>query len=183
MKFSQLLTILVLSLPLDARSDGECIPAEQALMQAVDDLHVPNSAFSLGICYLAEPPAKDGIFAQYHRDLVVLKEGAHRVASHATEMPITVGRISDLVLEKNTDRFVAISYGAGEFCNGIVIFDTNKRIPAASLACVSDSDICHVTEIDDRACIALVECRDMGAEGEPPTRNEPVTKRLSLCEK
>lgn len=181
MKFYFVPLLVTLCLPFNGWSDHHCIAPDTAGMPEVHDVLIPGSSFSITICYQPEPSPEDAAPSPYYRDLIVFKEGAKQVASQATQLSVTEGRISNLTLEKATNRFVSVSYDAGEFCNGIVFFDSKERRSAASLSCVSSSDICRVVRIDDLACTAQVECIDSGAEGEPPTRKEPLRRSLSLC--
>ncbi len=161
-------------------AQDQCSKPENVNMAKTVDLVVPNSPFTVGICYLPEV-TKNGVLAD-HQDLIILMEKYKPIAKKQTTMSITVGRISELVLEKTTDRFISVSYNAGEFCNGIVIFDVQKKRVAAEQGCMSFSDQCHVTALQDRECKASIECKDGGAEGEPPKRKEIIRKRLDLCQ-
>jgi hypothetical protein len=174
------LIIFALCYSLDTCADEVCSKPEKVNMTKTADLVVPNSPYALGICYLPEV-AKKGVLAD-HQDLIVLKKYRMTIAKKQTTISISVGRIADLVLEKATDRFISVSYGAGEFCNGIVIFDVKKNRVAAEQGCLKFSDQCHVTELLDRECKATIECRDGGAEGEPPSRKAIIRKKFDLCD-
>ena len=156
-----------------------CSEPEKVNMAKAADLAIPNSPYSVGICYLPEVK-KNGVLADHH-DLILLKENNRQIAKQQTTMSITVGRIADLVLEKTSNRFISVAYGAGEFCNGLVIFDVQRKKVAAKQGCLSYSDQCHVTQLMGRECKAIVECKDEGAEGEPPRRKKIIRKTLDLC--
>jgi len=173
------IAFIILFFTSGAYADEVCSQPEKVNMANVADLVVPNSPYSLGICYLPEVVKKDVLVD--HQDLIELKIHNRIIARHRTRMSVTVGRIADLVLEKATDRFISVSYGAGEFCNGIVIFDVQRKKVAAQQGCLSLSDQCHVTELLDAECRATVECKDGGAEGEPPLRKDIIRKKFELC--
>lgn len=158
----------------------KCLPPSQAGILSTQSVEVPKSSYSVEICYLPER-TKGGVKEAYHRDLVVLKDGKKRLAQYKTKIPITVGRIGDLALERNSDRFFAVSYGAGEFCNGIVIFDKKKKRVSSGQGCFRPSDICRVTQLSEEECSAVIDCKDQGAEGAPPKR-APYSKKINLCD-
>ncbi len=159
-------------------ADLDCISAKAANMPDSVELTVPNSAYSASICYRPESLGRDrGEF----KDLIVLNKNKVNFLKSTTKMSVTVGRIGNLKLEKSNKRFVAVSYDAGEFCNGIVIFDVRLKRVAANRSCLSATDICKVTELNDQNCSAKLECQDMGAEGLPPNRKEMINLSVSLC--
>ena len=156
-----------------------CSNPETVNMLKTADIIVPNSPYSVGICYLPELYNK-GVPTD-HQDLILLKKNNKQIARHQTTMFITIGRISDLALERKSDRFISVSYAAGEFCNGIVIFDVRKNRVAAEQGCLSYADQCHVKALLDKECKALIECTDVGAEGDPPKQKEIITMTFELC--
>jgi hypothetical protein len=109
----------------------------------------------------------------------IQKKGA-LVVEKEVRASVTSGRTSNLALEKATDRFIAVSYDAGEFCNGVIVFDITHKKIAAELGCVTQSDVCHITELKDDKCQAKVTCNQVATE-DPPTRKEPLLKTLTLC--
>ncbi|MBL7544174.1 MAG: hypothetical protein JNL11_10170 [Bdellovibrionaceae bacterium] len=163
-----------------AWASSKCLSPKDVSMPKVADLQIPNTKYTVGICYLDEK-VKNGINESDHKDLIILKREGSYIASSETKISVTVGRISDLVFEKTTDRFVAVSYSAGEFCNGLAIFDTKLKKAAFNQGCASDSDECHVTEVNESKCYAKIECRDRGAEGNSPKRKVPIRKSVTLC--
>ncbi len=173
--------MIVMGFTHSALAKSLCLSPKDANMPKVADLKIPSTSYSVGICYLAEK-VKNGIFEGHHKDLIVLKKNGVAVAESETKISITVGRIDDLVLEKANDRFIAITYGAGEFCNGVVIFDAQTKKVAIQKGCLSDTDECHVVELNDARCTAKIECRDKGAEGMPPKRKEPIQAVVQLCQ-
>lgn len=179
MKIPVLSFFVLFYFSLNSFAKESCITTEQASMGVTAELYIPMSPYSVGICYLPEI-VNDGVMAD-HRDLIVLKKNNKPVAKQQTKMHITVGRIADLKLEKTSERFVAVSYTAGEFCNGIVIFDVRTKKVAAEQGCISFSDQCRVIELLDHECSATIECADTGAEGEPPQRKNVINKKFKIC--
>ena len=180
MKTSFLVYLVVFHFTLNALAKEKCISPEQAQMPPNEAIPIAKTKYSIGICYLAEV-VKKGLFEGEHKDLIFLKRDAVLVAEARTKMNITVGRISDLTLEKTTTRFISLSYGAGEFCNGLVIFDTKLKKVSFQNSCESPSDICHVMDLNEAKCLAKIECKDRGVEGAPPTRKTPIIKNIKLC--
>lgn len=172
--------LFFLTLSTTAWAKSPCISPKEAQMPNSADLQIPKSNYSVGICYLTEK-VKKGVSDGYYKDLIVLKKAGTSIADSETKMSITVGRISDLVFEKATDRFIAVTYGAGEFCNGVVIFDTRLKKAAMQKGCSNNSDMCAVIELNDSKCSAKIECRDGGAEGDPAQRKEPIIQTINLC--
>jgi hypothetical protein len=158
-----------------------CLVSPAGNVPEAKDVPIPASPYTVGICYLPEKKLKTGAYDEYFHNIIELKKHDKRLARKEVPSHITVGRISDLKLEKSTKRFAALSYVAGEFCNGLIVFDLKAEKAAFQQGCVSDSDQCHVTELSDSTCKAKIECRDQGAEGEPPTRKTPIIKEPDLC--
>ena len=149
-------------------------------MPKSDDLQIPHSKFSVGICYKAEK-IKNGIHDDSFKDLIVLKENKKIVLEVETKMPITVGRISGLTLENSSDKFISVSYDAGEFCNGIIVFNSRNKTKAFAHGCFNYSDVCHVQELNDSSCKLTIECKDQGSEGDSPKKKEPTIYSFNLC--
>ncbi len=172
--------LLFLVLPNPVWAKSPCVSPKEAQLSKSLDVSVPKTKYSVEICYLVEK-VKNGAYEEYYKDLIVLKKDGAAIANCETKIPITVGRIGDLVFERASNRFIAVTYGAGEFCNGIVIFDTKLKKVAIQKGCLSASDECHVIDLNESNCKAKIECRDKGAEGEPPVRKEPISQTISLC--
>ncbi len=161
-------------------ADFSCLPPEKAHMPKVADIQIPNSVYTVDICYLPEK-IKNEIHEDFQKDLIVLKKAGSVIAHSETKISLTVGRISDLIFEKKTDRFIALTYEAGEFCNGVVIFDTKLKKAAFQHGCVSESSECHVTSITDSKCSAKVKCFDKDSEKSPSKSKVPYNKIINLC--
>ena len=180
MNFSLAIPFALLLFSFTSWAKDPCVSPQQVGGPVESDLMIPGTPYSVGVCYLPEK-IKNGLYDAYYRDRLVLKQRGEPLASQETKMHITVGRISDLHFEKATEKFIAVSYSAGEYCNGIVIFDTKNKKVVLAHGCQSYSDICHITELSDSNCKVTIECKDQGAEGEPPTRKEPIKKTRTLC--
>lgn len=179
MKFEVALLFSLIIGPLNVLARDVCLLPENANMPPTKAIEVPQTDYTVSFCYLQEVK-NAGVF-QDHKDLIVLKKKKLGIAKQSTKMSITSGRISDLKLEKFTDRFVAVSYTAGEYCNGVVIFDVKKKRSVANKHCVTETDRCRVTELTDGSCKAKIVCEDMGSAGEPPMRKEPSIFNVDLC--
>lgn len=172
MKWLCLVLLTLISTP-ESQALGKCVPPAKVHMPKTADLQVPGTPYSVGICYLARS-------AGQHRDLIMLKKAGATLIESVTTSSITSGRVAELAFEKATERYVAVSYDAGEFCNGVVIFDVKETRVAAHQSCVTPVDRCHVTALDGSTRKATLLCKDEGAEGEPPQRKEPLQKVLEL---
>ena len=107
----------------------KCISWEQANMPKVTP--ITQGRYTVDFCYLEENSHQ-----RYYRDFVVLKKDGKIVAKSETKLSITIGRISDLRLEKSTDRYLNVSFLASELCTGLVIFDLKKEKVVSSRGCL-----------------------------------------------
>lgn len=143
---------------------------------ASEALKVEGTPFSVSIRQL--PETKKGEFPSEIRlmkNSKVLSKFLHRADP-------TGGYASNLSLNFQTSRFVAVSFDAGEFCNALVLFDLQKQKVAGHLGCVSNSHRCRVKEIDStKRCTATIDCRDESSDEGAATK-APITKKLLLCE-
>ena len=143
-------------------------------MTEAPDVAIPGTSYHVSICYL--PESRD----HYSRDRIELRDG-ETVIAEVTARPFFEGRASDLTLEHHEGRFAALSYQAGEFCNGIVIFDLQKKRAAKHTACVSDHYDCQVATLSERLCRAELVCRDNGGDALEPRLQPDIKKSLRLC--
>jgi hypothetical protein len=101
-------------------------------------------------------------------------------AALAAAQRVTVGRLSDLALEKSTPHHLALSYSNCEFGNAVLIFNLKKPAVAHHRPCSGAPVNCRVTDLQDS--VATVECREVEAEGLPPQNPSPTTTKVVLPE-
>ncbi|MBL0349687.1 MAG: hypothetical protein IPP68_04855 [Elusimicrobia bacterium] len=154
-----------------------CLPPREAQRPA-QALSVPGTPYTVDVCY--EPEQTVGGLLQDSRDRVRLKKNGRVVAQQIVTTPVTVGRLSDLALEKATPHYLALSYSNCEFGNALVIF--NLKIPAVAhhRPCTGAPVDCRVADLQDS--VATVECREIEAEGLPPKNPSPITTKVVLPE-
>lgn len=181
MKKLMIALCFVLPLTTEARAKEKCLPAEKVSMQEAADLKIPQTDFSVGICYRPEKKRKDGTLDDNYQDSIILKSRQKVLTEAFVPMPVTVGRLSNLVFEMASSRYVAVSYDAGEACNGLVVFDTRLNKTALQQGCVSPTETCHVVELNKKACEAKLECKDEGAEDAELGEKKPVVRTVRLC--
>jgi hypothetical protein len=143
-------------------------------MTAAPDIAIPGTPYHVSICYLPEP--RD----HYFRDKIELREG-ETVVAEVTARPSVDGRASDLTLEAREGRFAVLSYQSGEFCNGLIIFDLQKRRAAQHVVCVSDHYDCQVATLNERLCRAELVCKDNGGDAPKKKLQPDIRKSLRLC--
>jgi len=143
-------------------------------MSEAPDVLIPGTPYHAAICYL--PESRD----HYFRDKIELRDGA-TVIAEVTARPSLAGRARDLTLERHEGRFVALSYQSGEFCNGLVIFDMERKRAAQHIACVFDHYDCQVATLSEALCRAELVCKDNGGDAPELKRQPEIRKGLRLC--
>lgn len=165
----------------EARNKEKCISPEKAGMQNASDLQIPETDLSVGICYREEKTRKDGTADEYFRDSIILKQRKKNLVETVVPMPITVGRLSNLVFEMASSRYLAVSYDADATCNGLVVFNTITNRIAFQQGCFSPAETCHVVALNKTACEAKLSCKDEGAEDAELGEKKPVVRTIRIC--
>lgn len=158
MRFLSILaTALVLLSPNVADSKTsklqQCL-SEQAVNMP-DQKEVSSKTLSVfaKICYLPELKEVDGRLSPYHLDSILLlkkSKGAAPpivLADAQTRMSITWGRIDSLTLDKETPPYLSLRYVSGEFCEGLVVFQTKPAKVLHVQGCEPDESSCRMVRI------------------------------------
>lgn len=159
----------------------KCLTPEQADMSAAPDLRIPETDYSVSFCYRSAKAKKNTAPDEFYHDLIILKNARRILVEGPTEMAKSIGRISNLVLEMQTKRFIAVTYDAGEACNGLMIFDIKYNRVAFRQGCLNPTDTCHVVQLNKTGCEAKIACKDESAEDASLEPQTPVTKTFQIC--
>lgn len=160
---------------LHAESAEPCLTPDQAHMPA-QTLTLPRTPYTVDVCY--EPEQTVNGLLQDSRDRIRLKKNGRVVAQQIVTTPVTVGRLSDLTLEKATDHYLALSYANCEFGNALVIF--NLKTPAVAHHRPNPGAPVECRVADLQGSVATLECREVEAEGLPPKNPSPTITKVLL---
>lgn len=163
------LLALIFSVSVSGASDPlqRCLSEERAEMPQQNELKTSQGGLTVKICYLPEKSEKGGIIPPNHEDEILLlrrdgrNQRPHVLATAKTQNSITIGRIDNLILDKEIGNLLSVRYGAGEFCEGIVVF---RKKPAAVLyqqGCESELSSCRLMnfkELKSGNCELILTC-------------------------
>jgi hypothetical protein len=141
----------------------------------VKPIQIEGTSYHVEICQLPEDSK--------HRypSRIEIRNDSTLLADYIHLAGPTGGYVSEVAIQAKNDRFVAISFDAGEFCNGLVFFDLRERKIAGRLICASDLALCHVNKLGfGKRCETDIRCQNQVGDGEPSAK-PPFSRTLFLC--
>ena len=172
--YATALMLLLVPCSVVTAASSDCLGQKNGA-PVVAPILIKGTPYSIEVCQLPEDSKHN-----FPSEIRLLNRGTP-LGKYLSKSGPTGGYISEVKLEGRSQRFLALSYDAGEFCNALVFFNTSDGKVVNSLDCISDRHMCHVVSLDrGRQCETSIRCEDQGIEGDPPSQ-PPILKTLFLC--
>lgn len=130
-----------------------CLSAASVNMPDQKDVVSRSGKFIARICYRLQTTEVDGRPSPNYEDKILLLENSDNVkqgkllTSVSTSMATRWGRIDSLTLDKETPPYLSLRYVSGEFCEGLVVFQTKPAKVLHVQGCEPDESSCRMVRI------------------------------------
>lgn len=143
----------LLSTSVSASNLQKCLSEQAVNMPDQKEVVTKTPGVVARICYLPEIKEVDGRLSPYQLDSILLlkkRKGSEPplvLAEAKTKMSITWGRIDSLTLDKETPPYLSLRYISGEFCEGLVVFQTKTAKVLHAQGCEADESSCRMVKL------------------------------------
>lgn len=144
-----------------------CLSEQAVNMPDQKEVVSKDASIYARICYLPELKEVDGrLSPDYLDSILLLKKSKGKtpptvLADVPTKISITWGRIDSLTLDKETPPYLSLRYISGEFCEGLVVFQTKPVKVLHAQGCESDESSCRMVKVLPKGkgkCLLELKC-------------------------